>query len=105
MSFFGISNDNLYDFIEETETNSEPLQDINETTLNIKSNFETYLAKDSNDISDEIIENSNKFKDAQVHEGIKFNPLAILKRKILKKFQMRILEILRSGKMHRVIKI
>ena len=74
---FGISNDNLYDFIEETETNSEFFQDIYGTTLNTKSNFEAHLAKDSSDISDEIIENAKKLKDAQVQEEIKFNPCNI----------------------------
>ena len=44
-ALFGISNDNLYDFIKETEANSEFIQDTNRTTLNTKSNFEAYLAK------------------------------------------------------------
>ena len=48
---FGLSNDNRYDFIEDTETKSESLQNISGIALNSKSNVEAHLVEDSNKIS------------------------------------------------------
>ena len=74
---FGLSNENLTDFIEETDKNSKSLQDLNGTTLNTKLNFEAHLDEDSFEISYENIENVKESNDAQGHEGISFNPCYI----------------------------